>query len=296
MSMVAQRSGKVPSLGQSPSGKFQALDNRDARSSKHWNLSGFTLIELLVVIAIIAVLVSIVVPAVGSALERGRSAKCKANLRALHAANLMYAATHGHYVAASADIRGSNLTRWHGARGSTSEPFDSARGPLAPFLGDARMVRSCPSFSRYKTDPDAANAFEASCGGYGYNQRGVGSRVYSMGDNAGAYDFGMEPDMIASPSQTVMFCDTAFGQPYGRPEYLIEYSFAEPYDFSLKRSGGGGYRTIPSVHFRHRGRANVVWCDGHVSSEKPELPMTPPQGDFDINWLGPADNSLFDPY
>jgi prepilin-type N-terminal cleavage/methylation domain-containing protein len=52
---------------------------------KKMNKKGFTLIEMLVVIAIIAVLVSIIVPAVGSSTTKAKAATDAANLRSVMA-------------------------------------------------------------------------------------------------------------------------------------------------------------------------------------------------------------------
>lgn len=55
---------------------------------------GFTLVELLVVIAIIALLVTLVMPGIGRAIERGRTAACTSNLKQLGNACFLYSTDH----------------------------------------------------------------------------------------------------------------------------------------------------------------------------------------------------------
>ena len=245
--------------------------------------AGFSLIELLAAMAVVALLAAILIPAMPAARAAAEGAACQSNLRALALANLAYAADHGRYVAAAADIAGPNNMRWHGAR--VGSAFDGSKGPLAPYLGGggaSAWVRRCPGFR-----PEAAG-FEASCGGYGYNALGVGSELCLPG-NHDKTAVGMRPGAIEHPAETVMFADAAFLDGSGPQAQLIEYSFAEPPQFA------GGGAPWPSIHFRHRGRANVAWCDGHVSSE----PLARTDGRSAaraLGWFGPDDNTLFDPF
>lgn len=276
-------------------------------ADRHRKSRGFTLIELLVVVAVIALLVSILLPSLGRARQLARSAVCKSNLRHIALANHNYAAENaGFFAIAAADMTAGfgGTQRWHGVRespGVDPDPnrntFDPSKGPLADFLG-AGGIKTCPEAVRFVTD-GSRNAFEAGCGGYGYNLVGVGSRLYDdSADDPHASSMRLEE--IAAAAGTVMFADSALVQ--GHPDsYLIEYSFCEPPIRVLNYPGWGVLemgRPAPSTHFRHIERANVAWVDGHADDQ----PMSFSTLEADkverhcVGWFGPADgNEYFAP-
>jgi prepilin-type N-terminal cleavage/methylation domain-containing protein len=74
---------------------------------------GFTLIELLVVIAIIALLVAILIPALGQAREMARRLPCAANEKNMGSAVQMYATSNSEFIPPlKAQVNSSGLCWW----------------------------------------------------------------------------------------------------------------------------------------------------------------------------------------
>ena len=262
----------------------------------------FTLIELLVVIAMISLLMSILMPALRGARAQGKQVVCRSNIRQLVLANIGYAGENdGSYAPAALDGYGGgdNNHRWHGVRDDKDEPFDPLRGPLVAYLADG-CVKKCPLKVNFRHGEPWDWDFEDGCGGYGYNMTYIGSRIWSDGYSKWAYEETAKDFEVRRPVQTLMFADTAMAKlDDGRPYYL-EYSFAEPPFFVVngKAVTAWGYAS-PSIHFRHRSRANIGWADSHVTSEK----MAPfkeeniygvKSSDMMLGWFEPIDNTLFD--
>jgi len=99
---------------------------------------GFTLIELLVVIAVIALLVGILLPALGTARETGRTTKCASNLRQLGVAALSYSNAQKGYLSSGS---------WDNERTEGYGPIDTT-GWVADFVNGEYALPGklmCPS-------------------------------------------------------------------------------------------------------------------------------------------------------
>ncbi len=256
----------------------------------------FTLIELLVVISVIAVLMGILMPALVISRAQSKKIACQSNLRQLVLANAAYADSHlGHYVPGTLDIYTDNTHRWYGVRENDNEPFDTAEGPLASYLGESGIA--CPTKVNYADLQPSEKLYDRGSGGYGYNMVYIGSTVWIDGYEEDSCRKTAKDTAIRKPAQTLMFADTAMAND-GR---YIEYSFAEPRFFVVKGEPTveSGWNPDPSIHFRHRNRANIGWADGHISDERigdydgyNEDGTRP--ADFDIGWFEPMNNTPFD--
>jgi len=88
--------------------------------SSHKRQTGFTLVELLVVIGIIALLISMLLPALNAAREQANAAKCLSNLKQIGMAMAAYAADHKGYVVPGSIQWTTNGIGGNGGRGDES--------------------------------------------------------------------------------------------------------------------------------------------------------------------------------
>jgi prepilin-type processing-associated H-X9-DG protein/prepilin-type N-terminal cleavage/methylation domain-containing protein len=209
----------------------------------------FTLVELLVVIGIIAVILSVLLPAVSALRQSATSTACLSNLRQMAAAATDYALRNGgSYPPAQwtdpadfSSVRGWDFVKRGGQ--VTGPGFLWAPQPVTP-------AQQCLAF-----DGGAQSAGDAYTG-YNYNTsyigRGTGESV--------------SPARVAQvkrPSRTLLFGDGQWR--LGANKYMRS-PLRSPTEDSVSYGDGSPARAAGTQGFRHRGATNAAFCDGHAES------------------------------
>jgi prepilin-type processing-associated H-X9-DG protein/prepilin-type N-terminal cleavage/methylation domain-containing protein len=206
--------------------------------------SAFTLVELLVVIAIIAILVALLLAVISQAKAKAQKIQCENNLHQLGIGLHNFLANNHGYPTFFAFENADDQGFWF-------EQIQS--GGLETFTPDISYITNgvwgCPSarFSNF-----FMNSIKPS---YGYNAYGVqiGSDLGLFGHPHSGNIKPIAESEIVTPSEMIAIGDCFRG------------------DSILERQSVDSLLKYGNTLTRHQGKANVVFCDGHV--ESPTLPF-----------------------
>ena len=217
---------------------------------------GFTLIELLVVISIIALLVSILMPALSKSREQARGVVCKTHLRSIGVCISLFSEDND---GRSFDAQETNSFFWKDANDEYLDPeVDDAYWGLGylKYIGDPDIFE-CPSFLRvskliYPVDPEL-----------------IQQAAFSLNSNFSNKKIGR----IRSHSSYIVTHDHV--EPKIENGHKDMFYNQGPGTMNLTDYRDGGFRsdfyrgifrhnTNKSKEFETGGRANILWLDNHV--------------------------------
>ncbi len=214
-------------------------------TSHHKNNSAFSLIELIVVVAICSLLTSMISYGVIYTRESARSAKCKNNLRNLAAAALAYTTENN-------DTFPWGMRKIGGYKSWCWDYVITSDGKVLPgiiwnYSADKKLFQ-CPSFLGGNS-----NANGEQYTGYNYNCSFIGK----VEGDSGKRRTPAKLSHIKKPDKTALFGDGEFSS--GANKFMRSPKRSTTHDASstsIREAGTQG--------FRHQGKTNIAFCDGHV--------------------------------
>jgi prepilin-type N-terminal cleavage/methylation domain-containing protein/prepilin-type processing-associated H-X9-DG protein len=223
---------------------------------------GFTLIELLVVIAIIALLLSVLMPALKLVKEKAKNLSCRANIRSLSVGFRLYTEENGGKVF-SYGSGGHNL--WLMQIEDQLGDIDKVRfcsstkiNPKAPpftwpnGMGNAKLTWIWPygvvDSNGNLIPPENVTTNKAEYGSYGFN-----GWLYSNANPSGAW---MSSVVAANSASIPIFVDAMWVDLWPEDNHTV------PADHNLETGGGNMMRRC--MIDRHGGALSVSFLDGHV--------------------------------
>ncbi|HSW00001.1 MAG TPA: prepilin-type N-terminal cleavage/methylation domain-containing protein [Sedimentisphaerales bacterium] len=239
---------------------------------------GFTLIELLVVIAVVSLLMAILLPALSRARSQAKQVVCASQLRQLSMAHVMYQESHEGWIVPSVQERGVD-EYWYNTLGPYFEHRNVGMGnEHADDIG--RRILRCPldelgypkMLNPHGNNPEGWLSYALNS----QSTRHVSSRTRIY---AGAG--GNKLTKLRQPAETMLHADFAYRVWICDSVILTRQRYgSEPGAHYEAMPGYPEQNKTVEMGYRHAGRMNVLWADGHVSLLEGRIPSAEEQPVF----------------